>query len=69
MRKPAAILLGPPRGGLRWGRCALPINLRCSISGVLTLLWGPPAWTARPLAPLPIRDLYFEDRRSALPGS
>eukprot|EP00969_Alexandrium_andersonii_P233866 10326373-Alexandrium_andersonii.AAC.1 len=69
-RKPAAIFLGRPRGGFPWGRCILPGSiLRCSTSGVVTLLWGPPASTIRPLAPLPIRDLYLEERCSALPGS
>eukprot|EP00969_Alexandrium_andersonii_P305724 13514085-Alexandrium_andersonii.AAC.1 len=44
VRKPAAILFGRPRGGLPWGRWTLPgSSLRCSVSGVVALLWGPPA--------------------------
>eukprot|EP00969_Alexandrium_andersonii_P364536 15464345-Alexandrium_andersonii.AAC.1 len=71
MRKPAATILGRPRGGLPCGRCILPGSSLpwSSTSGAVALLWGPPVCTVRPCAPLSIRDLYLEDRRSALPSS
>eukprot|EP00969_Alexandrium_andersonii_P219248 9682947-Alexandrium_andersonii.AAC.1 len=70
MRELAATLLGRSRGGFPRGRCSLPRSgLPWSASGVVAVLWGPPAYIVRPFATLPVCDLYLEDRRSALPGS
>eukprot|EP00969_Alexandrium_andersonii_P286697 12673815-Alexandrium_andersonii.AAC.1 len=52
----------------RGGRCILLTSLRCSTSGVLTLLRGPPAWSARPFAPSPVRELYLEERCRPCPA-